>query len=450
MDKDVPIQDKEQYIGMLTTQPGFDDDGQWLRPMYSKSTGIAAQQTAKPLDIPTVYEDYRDVFKKKAFDKLPERRTWDHAIEIDENAQYDRRLKGKVYALSTKEHAKLDEFLDKNLASGRIRPSNSPIAALLFFVGKKDGDLRAVQDYRWLNTRTCKDSWPLPLILDVITRIKDAKIFSKFDVRWGFNNVRIREGDEWKADFITERGCFEPLVMFSGLTNSPATFQHMMDDIFSDLIRSQKLIAYMDDILIYSNDLGEHQHTVREVLKRIRGHKLYLKGEKCFFEKSEIDFLGMIIRNGTVSMDPAKVRDVKDWPKPKMLTEVRSFMQFCNFYRTLIPNFADITVPFNELAKKNAPFVWTERQEQAFKTLKDRVINGVTLLLPIDGAKFRLEADASDYATGAVLHQIVDNKAKPLGFFSKTLQEAERNYQIYDKEMLAIMLALAHWRHFLA
>src|ERR1700743_2778949 len=266
---------------MVTTQPGFDDDGQWVRATYTKSSDIAAQQPAKPLDIPTAYEDYRDVFEKKAFDKLPERRTWDHAVEIAENAQHDRRLKGKVYALSTKERAKLDEFLDENLASGRIRPSNSPIAAPLFFVGKKDGDLRAVQDYRRLNARTRKDSWPLPLISDVITRIKDAKIFSKFDVRWGFNNVRICEGDEWKAAFVTNRGTYEPTVMFFGLTNSPATFQRMMDHIFDDLIRTHKIIVYMDDILVYSKGEEEHRQVVKEVLRRLQANKLFLKPEKC-------------------------------------------------------------------------------------------------------------------------------------------------------------------------
>ena len=148
------------------------------------------------MTVPDQYKDYVDVFEKKEFDRLPDRRPWDHAINLKPNATEDRKLKGKVYPMSPTEQKELDAFLDENLKSGRIRPSNSPVAAPFFFVKKKDGNLRPVQDYRRINAATIRDSWPLPLISDVLNRIKDAKIFSKFDVRWGFNNVRVKEGDE--------------------------------------------------------------------------------------------------------------------------------------------------------------------------------------------------------------------------------------------------------------
>jgi len=399
--------------------------------------------------IPDQYQEFADVFEEKGFDQLPERRPWDHAIEIEPGAERDRKLKGKVYALSDEEDKALHEFLQENLRTGRIRPSKSPIAAPFFFVKKKDGKFRPVQDYRRLNEVTRKDSWPLPLISDVLTKIKGKKILSKFDLRWGFPNVRIKEGDEWKAAFITSEGTYEPTVMFFGLTNAPATFQHMMDDIFGDLVRAGKVIIYIDDILIYTDTLDEHREITREVLKRLRNNKLFLNMKKCVFEQSSVDFLGLVVGNGEVRMHPEKVEAIKNWPIPKDLRGVRAFMQTCNFYRSFIPHFADITRPFNALTKKNVLFQWGPEQQEAFDLLKKAMMEEVTLLLPVPGAKFRLETDASDYAVGAVLHQIIEGQSRPLGFFSKTLQPAERNYEIYDKEMLAIMMGLENWRHFL-
>jgi len=164
----------------------------------------------------------------------------------------------------------------------------------------------ARNNYRRINAATVKDSWPLPVISNVMNRIQDAKYFSKFDVRWGFNNVRIKEGDEWKAAFICDRGLFEPTVMFFGLCNSPATFQHMMDDIFDDLIRTNQIIVYLDDILVFSKTIEEHRQIVREVLEWIRKNKLYLKLKKCKFEQTTVDFLGVIVGNGEIRMDPSR------------------------------------------------------------------------------------------------------------------------------------------------
>jgi hypothetical protein len=168
------------------------------------------------------------------FDHLPEHRPYDHEINLKPGS--DGMVHGKVYPLNPKEQVELDKFIDENLESGRIRPSKSPFASPFFFTNKTDNDeLRPIQDYRKLNSVTIPDRYPLPLISDTINKLKKADIFTKFDVRWGFPNVRIKEGDEWKAAFVTNRGLFEPLVMFFGLCNAPATFQRMMDTIFKDL-----------------------------------------------------------------------------------------------------------------------------------------------------------------------------------------------------------------------
>ena len=169
------------------------------------------------------------------------------------------------------------------------------MASPFFFVKKKDGKLRPVQDYRKLNEMTVKNRYPLPLISELIDQLTGAKYFSKMDVRWGYNNIRIKDGDTWKAAFRTNRGLFEPLVMFFGLTNSPATFQTMMNDIFREEIAEGWVVIYMDDILVFSKDKKQHQEQVKRILEKLRQHQLSLKAEKCYFDKEEIDFLGLII-----------------------------------------------------------------------------------------------------------------------------------------------------------
>jgi len=209
--------------------------------------------------VPPQYHDYEDVFTKKDFDKLPERRPWDHAIELTPGSKP---TDCKTYPLSPQEQKSLQEFIDENLKTGRIRPSKSPMASPFFFVKKKDGSLRPTQDYRKLNEITIKNRYPLPLISELVDKLAGARVFTKMDVRWGYNNIRIKEGDEWKAAFRTNLGLFEPTVMFFGLTNSPATFQSFMNHIFRDLIAQGHVAVYMDDILIFTETDKQHAQVV--------------------------------------------------------------------------------------------------------------------------------------------------------------------------------------------
>jgi hypothetical protein len=207
------------------------------------------------------------------------------------------------------------------------------MASPFFFSMKPDqSGFRPIQDYRKLNEVTVKNRYPLPLIGELIDKLKGAKYYTKLDVRWGFNNIRMKEGDEWKAAFRTKLGLFEPTVMFFGLTNSPATFQTMMNNIFHDLIQKGKVIVYLDDILIFSKDLNEHREITKQVLQILRNNNLYLKPQKCTFEQEEIKYLGMIIGNGVVKMDPKKVAAVAEWPTPQSKTELQQFLRFANYY----------------------------------------------------------------------------------------------------------------------
>jgi hypothetical protein len=423
-----------------------------IRATSTHSSAIAQEQAKEKKEqtfaerVPHVYHDFRDLFDKDDFDKLPDRRPWDHVIELIKGA---RPVDCKVYPLTLAEQEELNKFLEENLRTGRIRPSKSPMASPFFFIKKKDGSLRPVQDYRKLNDMTIKNRYPLPLIQELLDKLKGARYFTKLDVRWGYNNVRIAEGDEWKAAFRTNVGLFEPTVMFFGLTNSPATFQAMMNELFRDLIHAGKVVVYLDDILIFTKTLEEHRKVTREVLRILRENKLYLKPEKCEFERSSIEFLGMIVEEGRVRMDPAKVKAVSEWATPTRKKDLQSFLGFCNFYRRFIKDFSRIARPLHRLTG-DVPWEWSSEQQLAFDELKHRITAEPVLAIPTDDGEFRVEADSSNYATGAVLSQQgADGKWHPIAYHSKSLSEAERNYEIYDKELLAIMLALEEWRQYL-
>ncbi|KAJ3541602.1 hypothetical protein NM688_g6061 [Phlebia brevispora] len=210
-------------------------------------------------------------------------------------------------------------------------------------------------------------------------------------------------------------------------------------------------MVYLDDILIFGNDKKGHRKLVKEVLKRLRDNDLYAKAEKCFFEKDSIDYLGMIISKGHVEMDKKKVAGVLEWPVPAKVKQVQAFLGFANFYRRFIQDFAKIAKPLTTLTKKDQPWVWGEDQQNAFEALKKAFTSAPILRIPDDVNPFRLATDASDFAIGAMLSQKdpTDQLWHPVAFYSKSLNVHERNYEIYDKELLAIIQALEEYRHYL-
>ena len=230
------------------------------------------------------------------------------------------------------EKIELNKFLDENLASKRIRPSKSPYSAPCFFVPKKDGSLRLCQDYRKLNSHSIKDKTPLPLISEVLDQLKDAKFFNKLDIIWGYNNVRIKEGDEWKAAFLTNRGLFEPMVMFFGMSNSPATFSRMMATIFREMIQEGTLVNYMDDFAIPGSTQKELEQRTIRFLEIADKHNLYFKRSKCEFDAKEISILRTVIGGGKAKMEEEKINAVKNWKTPTTVKQVESFLGFANFY----------------------------------------------------------------------------------------------------------------------
>ena len=261
------------------------------------------------------------------------------------------------------------------------------MASPFFFVKKKDGKLRPVQDYRKLNEMTIKNRYPLPLISELIDKLTHAKIFSKMDIRWGYNNIRIKEGDEWKAAFRTNRGLFKPLVMFFGLTNSPTTFQTMMNDVFREEIAEGWVVIYMDNILVFSKDERDHGKHVRRILQKLREHKLSLKPEKCWFSKKEIEFPGLIISKDSITMDKGKVEAIRNWPEPKNKKELQQFLGFVNFYRRFVEGFVKIAKPLAKLTGKEQ-WEWEMEQQMAFEGLKAKISEEITLTIPNNEGQF--------------------------------------------------------------
>ncbi|ESK81545.1 reverse transcriptase-rnase h-integrase, partial [Moniliophthora roreri MCA 2997] len=422
-----------------------------IRAKMSASQLMAHQVEQKEQTFETLVPEYLHEFKAQFEDKEAERfpisRHYDHAIDLKPDfVPKD----CKLYSLTVPEQQELDKFLDDNLRKGYIRKSKSPNASPFFFVGKKEkGKLRPTQDYRRLNDGTVKNAYPLPLISDLIDKLRGATIFSKLDLRNGYNNVRIKDGDQWKAAFKTNRGLFEPTVMFFGLMNSPATFQAFMDDILSDFMAEGWCLVYMDDILIYSTNEEEHRERSRRLLQRLKEQDLYLKPHKCEFDVTEVIFLGLVIRPGTIGMDPVKLAGIQDWPAPTTVTGVRSFTGFANFYRKFIGRYAEIARPLYDLTKKGVVFSWNDACQDAFETLKRKFSQQPLLQIPDSSKPFVIEADASKWASGAVLRQKgTDGEWHPCGYISHAFDATERNYEIYDRELFAIVRALQTWRHY--
>ena len=320
----------------------------------------------------------------------------------------------------------------------------------MFFAGKKDRKKWIVQDYRYLNEWMVKNNYPLPLISDVLENIRTKKVFMKMDLRWGYNNVRIKEGDEWKAVFTMSEGLFEPMVMFFGLTNLPATFQAMMNKLLRDLINIGKVAAFIDNVIIGMETEEGHDEIMAEVIRRLEENDLYVKPEKCRWKVKEVGFLGVVIGLEGIKMEKEKVKRVLEWPTPKCVKDVQKFLGLANYYHRFIEGFASIARPLHDMVKKDKKWEWTEEQERAFRELKKRFTEKLVLVAPDLDKKMRMEVDVSDYATGGVLSMECEDKLwRLVVFLSKLLNKMKRNYKIHNKEMLAIIRGLEAWRHLL-
>jgi len=299
--------------------------------------------------VPRRFWRWKKVFGKKESERMSVQKAWDHAIELKKGFVPKKK---KVYSLSREEKEEVQAFVEDQLRKGYIQPSKSSQTSPVYFVAKKDGTQRMVQDYQRINQWTIKNRYPLPLIADILDGVGKRKVFTKLDIRWGYNNVRIKEEDEWKAAFTTHIGAYEPTVMYFGLTNSPTTFQMMMNDLFQDLINQGDTTTFIDDILVATDTEEEHDELVEEMLRRLEENDLFVKPEKCRWKVREVEFLGVIIGPKGVEIQKEKVEGVLNWPAPRNIKEVQKFLGLANYYRRFIKDFSKIAAPLHVLVRK--------------------------------------------------------------------------------------------------
>jgi len=309
--------------------------------------------------VPKKFLKWKKVFGKVESERMPTRKVWDHAIDLKETFKPQ---KERIYPLSKNEREEVQNFVEDQLRKGYIRPSKSPQTSPVFFVSKTNGSKWMVMDYYNLNDQTVKNNYLLPLITNLIDNMESKKVFTKMDLRWGFNNVRIKEGDEWKEAFTMHVGSFKPTVMFFGMTNSPATFQVMMNEILRDLINEGKVAAFVDDVLVGTETEERHDEIVEKILKRLEENDLYIKPEKCVWKVQKIGFLDVVIGPNGIEMEKEKMNGVLSWPEPKNVKDVRKFLGLANYYRRFIKDFAQVARPMNMLTRKDVKWVWGESQ----------------------------------------------------------------------------------------
>jgi len=397
--------------------------------------------------LPSWLDDMTSAFSRKAADTLPQSRPFDHKLRFDGPDPSMRAA--HLYKMSSPELGKMREYLIENLKKGFIKPSDSPFSSPVLFVKKKDGSLRFCIDYRQLNALTKKDRYPLPLITETLDRLAESSVFTKLDVRHAFNRILMEPSSTAWAAFRTRYGSYEPVVLPFGLCNGPATFQRYMNAVLIDCLDSF-CSAYVDDVLIFSKNKKEHRQHVRTVLRKLEDAGLQVDIRKCEFEVSKTTFLGFVVSDQGVQVDPAKTAIIRDWDPPTTKKEVQSFLGFCNFYRRFIQAYGRVSRPLNRLTEKDiqSKFTLDENQRDAFERLRELLISAPILLYFRYDRETRLETDCSDLAAAGVLTQksTEDGQWHPVAFYSKALKDAQLHYEIHDKELLAVVQGLQEWR----
>ncbi|WVZ96997.1 hypothetical protein U9M48_042568 [Paspalum notatum var. saurae] len=389
--------------------------------------------------IPVVCE-FLDVFPEELPGMPPDREV-EFAIELlPRTAPISKR----PYRMPPNELAEMKKQLQELLEKGFIRPSSSPWGCPAIFVEKKDHSLRMCVDYRPLNAVTVKNKYPLPRIDILFDQLHGAKFFSKIDLRLGYHQIKIRAKDIPKTAFSTRYGLYEYTVMSFGLTNAPAYLMYLMNSIFFNEL-DVFVVIFIDDILIFSKTEEEHAEHLRIVLQKLRDHRLYAKLSKCEFWLREISFLGHVLSEKGVAVDPSKVQEVLDWDRPQTVTEIRSFLGLAGYYCQFIDNFSKIAKPMTELTKKNVKFEWSPQCEKAFQTLKSCLTSAPILTQPDITKSFDIYCDACRTGLGCVLMQ----EKWVIAYASRQLKPAEENYPTHDLELATVVHALKIWRHYI-
>ena len=436
-------QKKKPNLTMLASEREIEqalDHGELVYLLVAKESPIEGQNWKEGSPIAELLFEFKDVFPDELPPGLPPIRGIEHQIDLIPGTSLPNKA---AYRCNPEETKELQKQIDELVNRGYVRESLSPCAVPVLLVPKKDGTWRMCVDSRAVNNITIKYRFPIPRLDDMLDELHGSKLFSKIDLRSGYHQIRMREGDEWKTAFKTKHGLYEWTVMPFGLTNAPSTFMRLMNEVLKSFL-GRFVVVYLDDILVYSRNEEEHLIHLRDVFETLRAQRLYGKLEKCSFLVDNVVFLGYVVSKDGVSVDQSKIEAIKSWPNPKTISEVRSFHGLASFYRRFIRDFSTITSPITSCLKKGA-FVWGEDAQKAFDVIKERLCAAPILALPDFSQPFEVECDASGVGIGAVLIQ----GKRPIAYFSEKLGGARLNYCTYDKEFYAIVRALDHWSHYL-
>ena len=388
--------------------------------------------------------DYRDVFALTN-DSLGTAIGTEHYIDTNNNPPF----KIAPYKVAPYKLPAVREEIKEMLDKGVIVPSKSPYSSPIVMVPKKDGTNRMCIDYRKLNEVTTKDAYPLPRIGQTIDALQGAGYFSSLDLASGYWQVPVAEKDRPKTAFCTpDGGLYEFVKMPFGLTNAPATFQRLMNEIFKQDLFKHVLI-FLDDLLVYSETPAEHLVHLEKVFQKLRAAGLKLKPKKCDLFQTQVNYLGHVLDKTGIRPDPKKLDAVREWERPKTVTQVRSFTAFCNYYRKFVKNFAEVAKPLYRLTSKGVKFTWENEHEDAFQLLKSRLLQAPILAFPNFHHPFVIDTDASETALGAVLSQVIDGDERPIAFESRVLSKTEVNYATTKREALGIVQAMQWFRPYI-